>query len=100
MRALLVALLIAGCTPKPRDRTETCVKYVDVMERCDGNSGASKDVWVGRCKVSFTGDPNGATPSEAEIMRRMRSIAACAETVTACSDYEKCKDAARATEPR
>ena len=94
MRILLIAVLAASCTPQPRDRTETCEKYVVLMQRCDGDS--AHDVWMGRCKVAFAGDPNGATASEAELLARIRSLAECAATAVTCDDYSRCKDATRA----
>lgn len=92
MKAAILLAAIAACTPKQPDRTPTCIHYAELLEKCDAVP-ESRDVWIGRCKVAFGGDPNGATPGEAETLARMRTIATCAADKTSCEDYERCKSA-------
>ncbi len=106
MRLVVIAMLVAGCTPGgKRNVEEQCAKATAMYAKCEDRGGLDAqaweltlDRWRGLCRAVITGEtkqllPDGLqmyTEMSDEIRAGLRQQAECTAKTTTCEQYRAC----------
>ncbi len=104
MRHVVLALAIAGCTPRVTSDQELCAKASAMYERCEHLTGTkleqslTVDRWRGLCRAVMSGEAKHLMPDQRALFDSMddatrsdlRSEAQCEAQATDCTAYAAC----------